>query len=372
MSEVAIGPFEIRISGLETPIRFKTLKQLNEWAGAERARWQELLRRSEAWGATVRDHVANNSNLFHRLEAASESTIQAAIKFFSGQNPICSKAPIGRAIFALAAANIDAAIARYAMECQLPIQLTDRNVLPVVNGLIQASLFERDPQSLRGIERAAFARLRTEWDEQMQTLEQSVQANIEAGKTTISQIMALRDQEEKTFAEALALHKKSMKDLEELYEKELRVGAPADYWSSLASGQRWAAIGFFGAFCAVGTWAGLTIWINRLELIGFGKELADQVNIGTVALFSIPTLIVLWVMRLLAKQFIRISALFFDAKHRVVLVQTYKALIADPDSKVTEDQRLLILQALFRPGPDGAADDAPPPSLLELMTRSVK
>ncbi len=51
------------------------------------------------------------------------------------------------------------------------------------------------------------------------------------------------------------------------------------------------------------------------------------------------------------------------------MTRTYRALVADKDSGVAEKDRLVMLNAIFRPLPGTQVDEVAPPTILDLMKR---
>ena len=82
-------------------------------------------------------------------------------------------------------------------------------------------------------------------------------------------------------------------------------------------------------------------------------------------------------MRLVSRVFLSNLALQTDSSERVVMIQTFLALMED-EEKVKEEDRMLILPAIFRPSPTlHGSDDAAPPhwsavyqKFLDKVTRS--
>jgi hypothetical protein len=62
-----------------------------------------------------------------------------------------------------------------------------------------------------------------------------------------------------------------------------------------------------------------------------------------------------------------------DASHRHTLTLTFRSLLEHEKNKVQEADRILMLQALFRPLPGGAADDeAAPPNWFDTLLQRMK
>ena len=59
-----------------------------------------------------------------------------------------------------------------------------------------------------------------------------------------------------------------------------------------------------------------------------------------------------------------------DARQRRALIYTYLSLINKKNGAVTDQERLLILQALFRSSQAAAEEDVPPANLIDLMMKA--
>ncbi len=80
----------------------------------------------------------------------------------------------------------------------------------------------------------------------------------------------------------------------------------------------------------------------------------------------------MWGIRLIVRMFLSHLHLATDAAERVVMTQTYLSLL-DGKHLPNDEDRKLILQALFRPTSDGIVkDEGVPFSLAEALTRSGK
>jgi hypothetical protein len=76
-----------------------------------------------------------------------------------------------------------------------------------------------------------------------------------------------------------------------------------------------------------------------------------------------------WFERIFVRLLLSQVHLYTDASERVVMAKTYIALLREGQGMKDEDRRL-ILQALFRPAVTGIVkDDAIPPTVLEWITR---
>ena len=79
----------------------------------------------------------------------------------------------------------------------------------------------------------------------------------------------------------------------------------------------------------------------------------------------------IWAIRLIVKLFLSSLHKSNDAAERVVMTETYLSLIES--DKLQNEDRQIILHALFRHSADGIVkDEGVPPGLSELLTRFGK
>ena len=153
------------------------------------------------------------------------------------------------------------------------------------------------------------------------------------------------------------------------FDIQLRLEAPASYWGKEAKRTYEAAMGSLILFASI---ALVIIGI----LVGYGpsflEELAnikDGGGYASVALISIPALTALWILRHVARLFVTNLERSNDAKVRETMATTFLALTKEGASIAEEKERLLVLEALFRPPGAKQTDDGHFGGALELLTR---
>jgi hypothetical protein len=158
--------------------------------------------------------------------------------------------------------------------------------------------------------------------------------------------------------------------LEELFRKKLPIEAPADFWLDLANEKRrqwhiWLAVFVAAAvgpiFLTIHFWAAVSPELAKLTTAGNGWSLAG------VAALTIPAVLYGWVLKNLSRILIQTMNLADDAGHRRALAITWLGLVAEKKLAPSDEDRVLVLNALFRPVPPHAQDDGPPAGLFELI-----
>ena len=157
--------------------------------------------------------------------------------------------------------------------------------------------------------------------------------------------------------------------LRKTFESQLRLEAPVTYWRERADITSKAANWWLFAFSAI---AIAVIGV----LVVFGPEFLERVsamkNAGpftTLALVSIPALTALWGLKHIARLFVTNIERSADARLRETMTTTFLALTKEGAATVDQDERLLILEALFRPPAPAPSDDGHWGGLSALLSR---
>lgn len=191
-----------------------------------------------------------------------------------------------------------------------------------------------------------------------------------AGEQT-TQFDTAQTQREGDFQKLVTDHKDEMEKLRKTFREEIALRAPADYWETKRKGHVLMARITGGLSFA-------SIFIAAILLSVFVHDLLGKTTPGAapeswkVAMLVLIGLFTVWGVRLLVRIFLSHLHLTTDAAERVVMVRTYLSLLEGDRLSGNED-RQLILQALFRPASDGIVkDEGLPPSMFEFLTRQSK
>lgn len=191
-----------------------------------------------------------------------------------------------------------------------------------------------------------------------------------AGEQT-TQFNTAQAQRESDFEKLLKEHKEEMENLRKTFREEIALRSPVDYWDTKRVGhERMTRILGGISFGAIAVAAvGLGFFIH--DLLGKTPQ-AQAPESWRLAMLVLVGVFTVWGVRLLVRMFLSHLHLSTDAAERVVMVRTYLSLLEGGRLSGDED-RQLILQALFRPATDGIVkDEGLPPSVFEFLTRQSK
>ena len=92
-------------------------------------------------------------------------------------------------------------------------------------------------------------------------------------------------------------------------------------------------------------------------------------SISGLAVITVPALFYAWLLKNISRVFIQNLNLADDADHRRSLALTYMGLLQDEKRPTTDQDRAIVLNALFRPIPPHTGDEGPPAGLIELIKK---
>ncbi|MCW5238070.1 DUF6161 domain-containing protein [Verminephrobacter eiseniae] len=192
-----------------------------------------------------------------------------------------------------------------------------------------------------------------------------------AGEESKTQFDGAQAQRESDFEKLVAEHKQEMESLRKTFREEIALRAPATYWDDKRKDHErlskiTGAISFGGIAVASG---GLGWLIHDLLRTAQPNAALDAWRVGVLVMMG---MFAVWGVRLVVRMFLSHLHLATDAAERVVMARTYLSLL-EGDRLASNEDRQLILQALFRPASDGIVkDEGVPFSLAEVLTRTGK
>lgn len=162
---------------------------------------------------------------------------------------------------------------------------------------------------------------------------------------------------------------------EQVFTDKLLLMAPSKHWGAVARSAGFWAMGALTVFVfllsipflyayAYANWAVVNAFL--LEIM---TKSADGISLTGLAAITVPVLAYGWLLRHVSRIFVQNLSLQADAAHRRVMAATYLGLARIKAAGVTDQERALVLNALFRSPPPHSADDGPPSGLLDLIKK---
>ncbi|MHB8270724.1 DUF6161 domain-containing protein [Bradyrhizobium sp.] len=164
-------------------------------------------------------------------------------------------------------------------------------------------------------------------------------------------------------AEKLTAFKRSLSE-------EVKLRSASTLWSDRAFWHRLVSTFALAAFVTIivaALWSIASNFKPIIDLLPRDKD--NHIEYVSIALIAIPAVGVGWALKVLARFIQNNSILGDDSRQRQAMTRTYLALVADKDSGVTEKDRLVMLNAIFRPLPGIQSDEVAPPTILDLLKK---
>lgn len=198
-----------------------------------------------------------------------------------------------------------------------------------------------------------------------EALDKKIQATEAAQSEEFNKLVQQSKQEHEA---ALKAHEEEMSALQAAFKENMTLRAPVAYWeeqrkshTELAAKMGLAVAVSMG--CLTFLLGVIVVWVLNTKKAGSSPEAWRVAVLGLIGVLGI------WAVRLIVRLFLSHRHLSHDASERVTMVQTYLALY-EGKTAPTEDDRKIVLGALFRPATDGIVKDEPIPNpALDVLTK---
>ncbi len=404
----------LKLPGRSNPLKFNNSAELGAWLADERTAWSEVfaagknnpelpepLRTALMEPHNKLGHAASLVQNLDSGDAHSRATAQARtndvlLLLAEGRIPLSTSAA-GKRILKAAGEDQNTAAGILLKNGLSKLDVTYHrnnqiNTGPIVSAMIDGAILDSDIKRTNASERETTEDLRHKLSEEVRTLINNLKEqarstesalNTRADKTD-SRLNAQQDRFEKaesSLIEWIKKEREKIRDLQDLLKTKLATDDAVDLWQGAATSHLFQAIGAFILFSALGVGGVWAIFSNLDFVISEGHKLqpvnssSGSFGPGSIALSMIlafPVLALAWLMRLTSRVYVHALNARRDAEIRAALTKTFLNLAADTKNNIETAERILILNALFRPPGATSDDDTMPPNLLETITKARK
>lgn len=145
-------------------------------------------------------------------------------------------------------------------------------------------------------------------------------------------------------------------------------------WSEKAKRHTWAyTIGFLTIVALISAFPVFfsVYQINMWSLLPKNEHTGEYTYLAAL-IVALGFVALAWIFRMLGRFVIDNFSLASDARQREMILRTFLTLVGTPEAKMQDGERVLILNAIFRPVPGQGPDDPAPSSLMDLMKDAFK
>ncbi|MBI4081327.1 MAG: hypothetical protein HY423_01825 [Candidatus Lambdaproteobacteria bacterium] len=390
MATLLDPPIEVTFCGHKEPTVFRTLDDLRAWAQREKAFWADIENRTssvpnslkpglwqqrDAFDAIIKMIGDDNAEVPDEKLAGARAKISRELVKFTDESRnvrlVLSQSRVAMHVRDRIESDASVALAMLAAFINLEIGLVPerKDSLLVLRGLVDARLFEREigsaeasGQALDRLVSEHRAALNKQNADQLAQLKQAAEQK-ERGDAQIGV------QEKRSLAE-LEAGKQRLDKLWQLYNQKLQLLAPVDYWTRKSKGHRWTAIAAGGIFIGLVSTIFILLYVYQSEIFELYKVKTEGSPWWLVVLVGVPVFLAIWTLRIVSRILLTNLKLYEEAKERRTMINTFLALMQEPKN-VTEQDRILILGAIFRPSSGVGTDDAAPPHWFDLLLQRL-
>lgn len=147
----------------------------------------------------------------------------------------------------------------------------------------------------------------------------------------------------------------------------MKLKAPVQYWKDNCEHHKKAAKNFGIASLILSLIIFLPIAYVAWEILA-----TEEIIWGKVGVVAFTSSLAIWLIRVLVRMYLSHNHMQMNSQERVVMTQAYLALISEGGA-TSDEERNLVLQAIFRPISTGiVTDDAAPHNIIELISKNKK
>ena len=371
-------------------VSFASIEEARDWAGQERSRWQDFWSKIEV-GGLARDVLDRQIELPTKIRDALNGAeqfpdsdqpetlreIEKLFERYADYASLCSKSPVGQQI-------LDGNQRRHGFlkvgMLASTLRIPTEDVLDFGQGDEQQSAMILSGYAIgemrNVVKRSDIADVQSRMDKQlskMATIVERAETNREEienhGKRVTDELERQREAQQSQWNEFHTAADEEWQSLRRVFEEHLRLEAPATYWKNRASRTFQAAMASligFGTLAAAFIWTIMEFGPDFLETLAQHKDIGD---FATLTMVSIPALTALWILRHIGRLFVTNFERSGDATMRQTMTTTFLALTKEGSEKITAEERLIVLEALFRAPTPSRGDDGHLGGALESLTR---
>jgi hypothetical protein len=367
-------PLKVDLGPENGQLNFESVEDIEHWRAAEKAAWKWLYDLKDPEFARARDAqtsiLTKTSELIaqHRSNNLNEVQFASQLRSFlvrhcNEKGAAISTGP--RAQFVLGLREEDPKLAAYALQFN-----QGKPEFPNALSFIAATRIALYQQAMTGsakAERAAFREIKKQV-ESVQAHTSSLLADLRTQKSNFeSEAADLKRSETDAVARLITECQSKWNQLESYFREELALQAPTWYWREKSATHRRNATRMALLTVAVSVASAMSVYLLADWLLLGIKDLTIA-SLFPVAVFIAGMTFAIWPIRVVLRIFLSQLHLATESVERRVMTLTYLTL--QKKEAVTNVDRQIILQAIFRASSDGMIrDDAAPITLVEAITR---
>lgn len=360
-------------------VTFKSIEEFPEWLQSEKAQWQWLGKNAQNrqtvgqlwqlmnkhWQGMEKSYANYTSGPEQHKENHRKAFFRSVETAYGQNELILSSSPRGNYIREIAESNsaLAASVACFFIGLGAP-----QNDPVALEGAFRALQFDFGIVSNIEAEQKSLTNLQVKWQTELTDLSSQFDDLVSDTKQQHHDLEELKSGQVSQFEDFLSEANKSKEAIEQTYREHMALKAPVEYWSNKATlhQQRSTTFGKVALACGGGVAVLLAVatWVLLI-----GVEKPDYWRLAVLGLF---TALGVWLVRIVIRLFLSNMHQASDAEERVTMVETFLSLMSEGHISREED-RHLVLQALFRSAQTGLVkDEGSPPTVIDISNKLFK
>ena len=365
-------------------LEFQFVEDFASWVSEEQTTWEKQREKITTLGAVATagfakqaanlEAIVNNIPLL--LNTASEqdhergwNRAQKHLNLINSGLMVCSKSQRGKLIWSFlesdpaTAAGILAHSVGQGYDPGGSTRVSD--LAPEIDVLTKGTIALQVPEVQRL--RVELSETQQAWRDSMQNLRSDLREKIETAQQEIRAAEALGEKFFRKVVNQKIEHSKRMQTIEDTFTTKIALEASEKYWGKVQDEKRDAALKagwFFTALVVLG----IPVLIAYFGYVPqkFPGVPWDEWQ-TQLFFFGLPVFGLVWAIRLVSMRYMANTEIADDARTRVAMLSAFVAL--EKEEKVSAEERLVILEALFRPRSAIAGGDTVPHPMMAIAYR---
>jgi len=371
--------YTVSFGGISKP--FNTSEELLSWIKSEKTASKWLGTASQQGGHTrIQSMVTNWLTEIHNQISAVQSSPTATKEFSNNYRSLSDQIEQklenrfilleGDSIreFILSLKDKDPGLASHALAyfCGADMDASPKSL----QGYFRALCFQENISDKANAEAQAIVELKSSHSKTFDEVVSRVEGTKTAFEGHLKSAAQQQREQETHFKKIVEDGTKELEALKKTYDQEMSLRASVAYWKEKAKWNKIAAIVFGAVAAIIGlVFAGGLVYYANTVLQGTADSPPKWWEVGTMVILATFGI---WAIRVFVQLMYSNTHLASDASERVTMILTYLAMMRESVLPTHEQNKLLILQALFRPGSTGVIkDDGSPSTWLDFIAQKV-
>lgn len=367
-------PLSFNLLGYPERLSFVSVEKIRSWAEEEVSFWNQYEKQlykagqlgKRAFGKHIQPLRSLESNAREWLSTTDNPVQRARVLALMLERvseidrgfSISSKSPQANRIVETVDSSPYLAASLLAQEIGIEFNLSGGDAFQIVWGLIDAKLDKIDAAAqINALQESV-----NDWQDHWKDLVADVKGDADRYSLDV-------DEKIRNYEKMRKAHEEEFMSMREAYSTEMKLRASTKYWGARRKIMEGRAADAFTRFLQTALGGGAILLLIYWLISSVAGINGDTFTTLNILAYGMPTILFIWIVRILYTSYLSSLDQAEDAGMRVAMVHTFKAL--EYEGKASEEERAIILSALFRPKNPAFIDEGVPNPVWEAIMKRV-